>query len=455
MLTGSLALCARGSEANCNGGVVTGLASSRTSRMVAILASALVGSTLPITAAAQAVAAAAPVPPLLWRVPSGDGGPVGGSAYNTRCAMSTTVIAGPAVQSDMEPTARLSSLLGAAIAVPVCQAHTLVFSANAVANPALAPVRFGGYRAGAALALSSPGGSTWLSYRGSVAPFTAQQALASDSGRLPSARTTIYRDALHELTLGLTRRVKGLALSASTGAARGIVHEERMGAPQLVTDSVWSDTLGWTTRTRQIAGQPVSRAVSARWMTGELDASLTRARFATSATVGGWMSGAHTPSIGWGALEMAARLQPGVWLVGAVGTRPELSRLAGAHSGYATLGIRLAHQTVARTVTTDDADTRAGARRFEIVPLDESTYRILVFAPAARAVALSGDFTEWQPIALARAADGRWFARLHLAPGPHRVNLRIDDGPWTAPPGTTAVPDDFGGSAGLVLVPAP
>jgi hypothetical protein len=32
------------------------------------------------------------------------------------------------------------------------------------------------------------------------------------------------------------------------------------------------------------------------------------------------------------------------------------------------------------------------------------------------------------------------------------MNLRIDGGPWFAPPGTAAVTDDFGGAAGLVQV---
>ena len=454
MLMGSLASRTRGGEALCNGGVVTRLASGGKSRAAEIVAGIIVALSLPATAAAQAVLTAAPVPPMLWRVPSDVIAPNTGTADgDARCAATTAVAAGPAIQSDMVPGTHLSSLLAAAIAMPLCHRRALVLTAHAVANPELAPLRLGGYRAGAALAVSSPAGSTWLGYRESVAPFTGQQTAAPDSGRLPAARTTVYRDALHELTLGLTRRINGLALSVSTGAARGVLHEERTGAPRSVTDSVWSDTLGWTARTYEVPGQSVTHATAAHWITGELEASFTGARFTAVAGLGGWMAGARTPSIGWGTFEMAARLQSGVWLVGAVGARPELSRFAGAHGGYATLGLRLAHR--ARTpASAEDAESRSAPRRLEITPLDAGTYRVSVFAPAAREVALSGDFTHWQPLALTRAADGAWCTLLDLAPGPHRLNIRIDDGPWTVPPGTTAVPDDFGGSAGLVLVPA-
>ena len=65
---------------------------------------------------------------------------------------------------------------------------------------------------------------------------------------------------------------------------------------------------------------------------------------------------------------------------------------------------------------------------------------------------IAGDFSDWQPVALAPAGEGVWRTSLSLAPGVHRVALRINGGDWIAPPGLSAVPDDFVGSAGLLIV---
>ena len=51
-----------------------------------------------------------------------------------------------------------------------------------------------------------------------------------------------------------------------------------------------------------------------------------------------------------------------------------------------------------------------------------------------------------------RLADGRWEAWLDATPGLYRVNLRLDDGPWLAPPGMPSVDDDFGGRVGLLAL---
>jgi hypothetical protein len=37
--------------------------------------------------------------------------------------------------------------------------------------------------------------------------------------------------------------------------------------------------------------------------------------------------------------------------------------------------------------------------------------------------------------------------------GLYRIDVRVDGGAWTVPPGLAAVPDDFGGEVGLLVVP--
>ena len=70
----------------------------------------------------------------------------------------------------------------------------------------------------------------------------------------------------------------------------------------------------------------------------------------------------------------------------------------------------------------------------------------------AERVELMGDFTAWRPVSLTSSADGSWTVTLPVASGLHRLNLRTDGGPWIAPPGLTAVNDEFGGPTGVLVV---
>jgi hypothetical protein len=72
--------------------------------------------------------------------------------------------------------------------------------------------------------------------------------------------------------------------------------------------------------------------------------------------------------------------------------------------------------------------------------------------PAAQTVELMGDFTDWRPVPMTRALNGTWVARVALSPGSHRVNVRMDAGPWRTPPGLPVAPDDFGGLVGLLVI---
>jgi hypothetical protein len=71
---------------------------------------------------------------------------------------------------------------------------------------------------------------------------------------------------------------------------------------------------------------------------------------------------------------------------------------------------------------------------------------------AAR-VEVMGDFTDWQPVEASKMGSGEWGVVVSLPPGPHLIEVRIDGGPWVAPAGATTVRDEFGGAAGLIVVP--
>ena len=77
---------------------------------------------------------------------------------------------------------------------------------------------------------------------------------------------------------------------------------------------------------------------------------------------------------------------------------------------------------------------------------------VRVLAVESMKVEVAGDFSAWEPVAMGR--DGSfWIARVALGPGKHRVAVRVSGGEWRAPRNLARVRDDYGGEAGLVVVP--
>jgi hypothetical protein len=74
--------------------------------------------------------------------------------------------------------------------------------------------------------------------------------------------------------------------------------------------------------------------------------------------------------------------------------------------------------------------------------------------PNAR-VELMADFTDWQPVPMTEIRPGLYQATLRdaIRSGPHRVNIRVDQGDWVVPSELPPVIDDFGGTAGSLVVP--
>jgi hypothetical protein len=92
-----------------------------------------------------------------------------------------------------------------------------------------------------------------------------------------------------------------------------------------------------------------------------------------------------------------------------------------------------------------------GQARLEIAPAGDPRM-LTVHAPGATSVELMGDFTDWQPATLRQAGAGTWEILLPLTPGVHRVNVRLDGGPWIVPAGARPERSDFGGVVGVVVV---
>jgi hypothetical protein len=100
---------------------------------------------------------------------------------------------------------------------------------------------------------------------------------------------------------------------------------------------------------------------------------------------------------------------------------------------------------------TDGLPPDASAPRIEFLRRGSSLL-LRVLAPGAARVELMGDFTAWEPVAMAPAGGGSF--ELMLAPGRglHRFNVRVDGGSWTVPAGVRVTADEFGGFVGTIVV---
>lgn len=82
--------------------------------------------------------------------------------------------------------------------------------------------------------------------------------------------------------------------------------------------------------------------------------------------------------------------------------------------------------------------------------------RFLFIAPAARSVAIVGDFNGWSRTATPLAptgAGGAWSATVALPVGQHQYAFIVNDSTWTTDPSTPlTVHDDFGTTSSIVSV---
>jgi hypothetical protein len=195
-------------------------------------------------------------------------------------------------------------------------------------------------------------------------------------------------------------------------------------------------------------------SVGARWVRPQGEVGVS----------GGWRAGDVSAIDRWVEFNGTVWVARNLALVGGFGQYPA-EALRGLPGGrYVAAAVRVA----SRAPSLNDPVRRAeltlpyelqllrraapSARSFQVEPDASGARTLRVVVRGARRVELMADFTDWTAIALEPAGPNSWSTTVFIAPGVHRVNLRVDGGPWTVPPGLNAVVDDFGGTVGLLVV---
>jgi len=192
-------------------------------------------------------------------------------------------------------------------------------------------------------------------------------------------------------------------------------------------------------------------------------------RYPTNAFELGLTAGVRGGSVGaavggtsraWGSVSVVDWVASRVAIVGSAGSYP-VDLTQGYPGGrFVSVALRLASRNSrtldrasasATTSTAPIADPPA-SMTFEVQTVRGNQRTLRVKASSARNVELNGDFTQWQPVRLARATDGSWVATLPITPGTHQITIRLDGGRWIAPPGLLTSTDEFGGVVGILAI---
>lgn len=232
------------------------------------------------------------------------------------------------------------------------------------------------------------------------------------------------------------------AASGATGVATGLWARVPAGGFEItwtrvaVRDTAFGD---WQGRTR--------------WQGGVFDVEAVGTARATSR---GGRTGIY------GSASVAVRLKQGMELVFAGGGYPSDPVRGTIPGRFVSVGARLAlgPSPALAVMRRAPGGPLSGARgsgglldaRVAVEQVDGRP-ALVVYVTGAHRVEAMGDFSDWQPVELAAAGDGRYRCDAVLPSGVQRFNVRLDGGPWGVPDGAALAADDFGGSVGVLVVP--
>lgn len=276
-------------------------------------------------------------------------------------------------------------------------------------------------------------------------------------------------------------RSQGLTTSQVLGIARAHVAGPRAGAWIGVGAGTASDgDRRRPTRLAEVGGWarlgPTQASLSAAPTEVEDSIRYTDLNFAARANLprleltvtAGTRSGSQPEIFGspvktWASGSIVSWITHGIAIVAAAGRYP-VDLTQGFPGGtYGSVGLRLATRLgenteggprAARSEPLSVPDPPdAAVAGLQVASIGGGLRLLYIRIPAAETVEVAGDFNAWRPVHLTRRDDGWWGTELVIEPGAYETGLRIDGGPWIAPPGLTPIRDEFGGEGGILIVP--
>jgi hypothetical protein len=184
-----------------------------------------------------------------------------------------------------------------------------------------------------------------------------------------------------------------------------------------------------------------------RWEVGPLEMSAQAGyRFGNSYDV-------TADSRRWSSARATMWLNERVALIGGGGRQPALPLRGLPARNFGMAGLEIAYSPVSKNAPPVALPHAVLVKKFEMQPGTGDMRKIVIRVGGVETVDVMGDFSDWSPLTLVRRGRDLWELNVPLSPGMHHINVRVDKGPWMAPPGIPTMHDSYNGDVGLIVVP--
>ena len=154
----------------------------------------------------------------------------------------------------------------------------------------------------------------------------------------------------------------------------------------------------------------------------------------------------------WGTATATLWVSPRLAIVAGGGRQPaDIERSLPART-FGTVGMQVAYAPSSRNSVPVGSDRVVAVRAFDIHAAEDGMQKITIRVGGVEQVDNVGDFSDWEPLTLIRRGRDTWELLVPVEAGVHKINVRVDNGPWFAPPGLPTMRDGFGGVVGMLVV---
>lgn len=154
----------------------------------------------------------------------------------------------------------------------------------------------------------------------------------------------------------------------------------------------------------------------------------------------------------WTSATATLWLTDRVAFVGGGGRQPALPLRGIPSRSYGMAGLEIAYWPLSKNSVPVSLPHTALVKSFELRAGVSGMQRIVIRVGGVETVDVMGDFSDWSPLTLVRHGRDTWELSIPMSPGTHQINVRVDNGPWMAPPNLPTMHDSFGGDVGLMVV---
>jgi len=215
-------------------------------------------------------------------------------------------------------------------------------------------------------------------------------------------------------------------------------------APAGMPHAVFSETVSSGACERQSRFSDLEGSMHWEWHALELSAQ-TGYRFGDAYDV--------TPdSRRWTSGMATVWLTDRVAFVGGGGRQPALPLRGLPARTFGMAGLELEYSPISRAEVPVSVPHMVLVKSFDLRPAVNGTQKIVIHVGGVETVDVMGDFSDWSPLTLVRRGRDLWELSLPLAPGMHKINVRVDGGPWMPPPGLPTMRDAFNEEVGMIVV---